>query len=275
MKRIYPLFIIIVIIAITLSFKQNNFVLSDGHPYLIYGFANQNSTGLSFFVIYIYLLIGIKFYNNRLVKISLTVLSIIFLILIALTGARSSLFSAMIIFIVSFLNKIPNKKTCIFLSKCFISIPIIIPLLYILLWNTSMNKDLTILGKHFFSERQIIWIEALEILKNNPFINHYGEYDNVANTGTYAHNLYLSIWWQYGIIGLAALIVVLYLLFRSVIKNIDSPIDFLIFSSLGILLLQQSFEETLLENVWLYIMVFNLISLIGVTTFQDKTCSIK
>lgn len=133
--------------------------------------------------------------------------------------ARTSLLCCLILLVIYFFNfKFIKTKWFIFVvfALCLSFI-----LAYVYLPTTTIGQNLnkyiySISGKNLFSGREELW---LLIIENNihPIVGYGGNYSlsNLTGSGLSAHNQFLSIWVQYGFIGL-----ILFLAFIVVLWNL-------------------------------------------------------
>ncbi len=253
----------VVVYAILTSQASSNYDMDA----LIYGFPNPNSAGMFFYLVTTYLVMGTLIYRQKYIKIALWILTAGAIHIIYLTKSRTSLICALLIILIVLFRYLPKLWTRRFILGAFVLSPFVTSYFYIVLWNIIDNKSVRLLGKPLFSERQRIWIRAYDYLSSHPFAVHYNQNANVANSGTFAHNLYVSIWWEYGVIILLAVIVIFLFVLFDFNKRVGSFADFALLCSIGCIFVQQSFEDSLFSSVWVYVMAFSLLSFVG---YLDK-----
>jgi hypothetical protein len=245
---------------------------------LIFGFPNPNNTGMFFYLASIYLMIGTLIYKKPYIKVALWILSASAIYIIYLTQSRTSLFCSLIIALLILFKYFPKPKARKWLIGLFGLSPFILSNFYVFLWNVIENKKVKLMGKPFFSERQQIWIKAYDYLSTNPFAIHYNQNTNVAGSGTFAHNLYISLWWEYGLIIMLAVVGLMLFTLFVYSRRVKTFADFAILCSVGFIFVQQSFEDSLFSSVWMYVMTFSLLCFIGnldKLMLKEKTDGIK
>jgi O-antigen ligase len=170
------------------------------------------STGLAL------VFVPVLYRDSRSEKIkNLYVLSaFIFLATIVLTFARSAWLSLIAVLVIYF--TINNKKKS--LPYILLAIVIMIILTGILSSNFSMvfkNRIVSLVQESSMQSRMLVWKQAFKIIVNRPITGvGLANYDyglEAFNTPPYiavpAHNNYLQIWAETGILGLAALLMVI------------------------------------------------------------------
>lgn len=251
------IFYLVVIISLVLGTLISSNYNRSG--YLMYGFENQNSTGVYFLVFLIsFDLVMTSKCNNK--KILNLIVLLAGLILLYLIGSRTSLFSFIIYLIVR--NISLRKKSLKFLIKLIIGIPFIIPLIYIITWVYLGESGITILGREIFTNRENLWINIFDnaqlLIRGN-----YSNLDNFLLTSQGSHNMYLSLMWGYGLFNFIIIVIFIYRAVSNIlIRNFITERNVLVSKSvfaLGVMFLHGSFEDVLFRNIWVTIMVFSLL----------------
>lgn len=152
-------------------------------------------------------------------------LFIVGIITILLTGKRGLLlFNATTIILIIFIRNIKNKKYLfnIFLSIMIVAL-IIVGSIYLFqninsVLSYTVDQDIT-------SGRINIYQMVVELIKKSPYIGN-GLYSVETIIGIKAHNIYLQLWAELGIVGLVVylytMIVVLYKSIKTYIGNVNN-----------------------------------------------------
>jgi O-antigen ligase len=94
------------------------------------------------------------------------------------------------------------------LATAIILFVVVYPLLHFTpVYEPLQQLSYELTGKNVYSGRQLIWLMILEVLSHKPVLG-YGPYfipENVLDTDLSAHNLYLQVALQVGIVGVIAL----------------------------------------------------------------------
>lgn len=129
------------------------------------------------------------------------------------TDSRTSIFAgfAFIALLIIFQKKlkITNKK--IYLLALMVSI--LIPLIYVWMYNSGIMIGTTLGGKGFYSGRETIWTEVFKRVMENPVFGSSNKLDFNGILST--HHSLLAILCYYGFIGLACSIAVIYKAFKN------------------------------------------------------------
>ena len=105
-------------------------------------------------------------------------------------------------------------------------------------------------GKSILSGREDLWTLLLHLIQQKPFFG-YGSGAlprHFLNTTLSAHNLYLQVALQVGLIGLATLLIFLYCIWRTFLRNNQDRRVALAASFFISILVYQLFEVTLTQN---------------------------
>lgn len=175
------------------------------------------------------------------------------------SSCRSMLIADIIYFIVLFIYKKTDNKKWSKLVTIEIFVLIFFIFFYIAIYDTYLGNELDLrsieyFGKAFFSGRQLIWIELIEVIKKQPFLGYGldklpGDLTIIKNS---AHNSYLQISMQIGIIGGIFLILIL----KNIVKSCENN-KYGIYRKYSIafvfaIIFAESFEVSIIEN-FLYI----------------------
>jgi len=160
-----------------------------------------------------------KIFFNRLFFVLISVS--LALILTKSLGALISIFSGLIIYFYlhSLLNKDFQKKERILDKKklLFISIFLIIIIVVFLIRQSDTKQH--ILPSFSLIMRLNYWGDTLKIIKTFPW-RGVGLGNFNISSARYAHNSYLQIWAEMGILGLASFLWLIVVVFKSAFKNI-------------------------------------------------------
>lgn len=225
--------------------------------FLRVGLVNTNTIGgYAFFVSYFIILYFIES-NKKFKYFNLLLTIVITLLIIYLSSTRSILF-AVSFTLMTFLcwkvitfKKILYNLYFIFILFIIFSITILYPKLY--LWDGFYKYNeisIKYTGKSLYSGRNQLWEILLDYISKKPFFG-YGSGALPAhffNTELSAHNLYIQVALQVGLIGLTFIILFLYLIWNKFWlnrKNLRVKLTGAFF--IGILV-YQIFEITLTQN---------------------------
>lgn len=176
---------------------------SDYSGALTLGYSNSNTTGLYLFFVEIFLLLS--FYKIKFSKkIPIIMVEIFVLYLIILSQCRTAFILGVVCFILSFIPKFRCP------SKIFVIICVIFPLIfygiYLFLSRRINNFDVILLGKSFFSGREILFEEGL-------YLSLFGKINGEILFGL---NVAQSVINTFGIIGYVLLCLFYYLSINDV-----------------------------------------------------------
>lgn len=186
---------------------------------------------------------------------------------IVIAGSRATL-SSIIISLLAFAFYQKRKKLLIIFV---IMLTIIISLLFLLpsQSNLLLSKKKISFSDPSFRERLNIWTDAFNMWFSNPFLGvgpKQFKFYSYSQNGTHAHNIYLNTLAQLGIIGLAALLYLFYLII-SELKRSDreNPLWYAVLLSFIIVLVNGILNTTLHSEHGL---IFSIICAIGLTKRQ-------
>ena len=110
---------------------------------------------------------------------------------------------------------------------------LIIPIIYIWLYKKFGDQGLFILGKNFFTGRELVWADAYDMITDSPILG-CGNEQVFAGKFDSAHNSLLAIWKTSGIIPVLVY-VVLFVFCRSISQNKHKTVAVLKVALLGYL----------------------------------------
>ena len=229
-------------------------------------FGNPNMTGIALSAPTMILVIMAVEQKSKIIRVVYMGISAVMLYLIYSTENRGS-FLTVIAFSVCAILALGKKKSWRITNKwiywVFKLLPIIIMVVYVFLYSVLPN-DLELLGKPFFSGRELGWRIALERLAYEPFTYHNFE-DGMLN-------LFLEGMQRYGIFAMIGYIWILFTFKKQNLKEL-SVRAYLAYLGFHIFFFQQSFESTLITGsysayVWSYI-------LLGVASMKESGGEVK
>ncbi len=222
-KKIY-LRMSVILLIILVVFSNPNLYRSRYYSILPYFPSdlglNPNTVAMLSMFLLIYIFQSIDFYiNNKKIKRAIQIITVIFVSWnIWITEGRSSIVTAVaFIWCVIFLkNKFASKHMKIYLIVLVISI--IIPIIYVAMYNSRFMVGETILGKSLYSGRESIWSDVIGLILDNPI---FGSSNKTVFSGGYlsAHNSLLAILCYYGVLGFLAYTSVCYISFKALNSN--------------------------------------------------------
>lgn len=179
------------------------------------------------------------------------------LFLIYMSSARSALLLVFIALVAKMVS-LYSKKIFNLLFPLLIIFNLILVVTYGWLYKSrlfiSLNEwSLEHFGKQIFSGRQEIWESGIQYALEKPLFGHFigiVPKDFIANTEyVHAHNQFLQVFLESGLVGLVCFIFMLTVIWRTFLKNMDSTLS--VWSAcfyLGILF-YQNFEISLFGNI--------------------------
>ncbi|WP_390359004.1 O-antigen ligase family protein [Virgibacillus byunsanensis] len=199
---IYPLWTIFVFLFSNILFLPR--LLSVGE------FTNANSTGIIAFLLLFFCFITIKD-SNYLLK-TINIYTILMLIVVLFTATSRTAQLAFIIVLITYLILFKLNKYVFVMVTLLIVFSISFVFFYTLSNETPVGNKLTELsreytGKNFYSGRDRIWNDAFEEVTNsNDTLTGLGNNIQYEAFSGYLHNLYVQLFYQAGIIGLALMV---------------------------------------------------------------------
>lgn len=265
------IFIIQAIFAVVCSVLPGSF--EYGALELHIGNPNQTAIILWTSFVFCYLYLAKRLVQKKYTFL-LTLIMIALVVMIILTQARSIMLAFIICLIWHFWGKRKNgyKNYPLIVQNILVLAPLYIPVLILVLMNILPN-EITIFGKLLFSGREQIWKNIADAFINNPFSHHLDTspfYSNImlnnAETlkGWGAHNGFLSIQWNYGILVLIPIVFILLINVKELRKYADANINSCIVYVITLAtLFSLSFEESLLMGNICTTTILPLLFIIG------------
>ena len=223
------------------------------------------------------LIVGMFLFNSRFYKI----LNFLFMVYILNeTGARTSMASAFIaMLILIFWNRFLSKNL-IYLIYYFFNI--FLSILIILFMTSRLDffdiealnlamRDFS--GKNLLSGRQEVWEEIIKMLPNHLMFGHGlgARVQDYTNLPLSAHNLYLQVLFQTGLVGLLIIFLVMTFIFIFIFKNKKHFLAKYLSSLFFIVLFTQNFEVTFSQNNIALSLLFWILLGLGLGYFiRDK-----
>lgn len=218
----------------------------------IYFFANPNFYGMFVFS-------SLAFVVNLRKKIR-PYLYMLFIVGLVVSGARAAQLSACVFLILLFFEKkwflTQRKNTAMILLVMVILLCMLTPFVYIsgVFDHYLLDINSVISSKNLESGRQIIWGYIMERFYVNPFLG-YGignmpeSYSNIYHRfdGLSAHNYFLQIAYQSGLVGVGLIIFTLSNLYLYLIK-VKTAASLSSSAFLIAIFIHQSFEVSLTQN---------------------------
>lgn len=239
-------------------------------------YKNENFLAvLLFSLLYFQVLAG--YYSKRIESSIFRICIILNLLLIVVSGARSVLIAMFMIAITALCIKyyptILNRLLSIVIlaSMTFVG-------LYVSLSFTTVGKKLNDLihaltGKNLFSGRHEIWEAVMLVIFEKPFTG-YGmgvRAHDIADIDLTAHNMFLQIILEYGIVGFILFWLLLFTIWRLLLKRLDNFAAKWSLCFMTGILVYNTFELTLFQNNYSIAVFQWLIIAIGVGFVQKKS----
>ena len=216
-------------------------------------YANPNTLGI-FSFLYFVLCLVIYHFNSRFISI---MCSFLFALMVFLSGSRTNLIALIIFGGINVFYKVISKNkfiwnTFILLVCIFIiAFTCIYPNLDKFSFYDSLSRiTFNLTGKNLYSGRNILWRSTIELIKQKPFWG-YGtgiQLSDFIDVGLSAHNLYIQITLQNGIIGLCIFIIFIILIWNLLYCTIKDGLIKLGASFFVSALILNVFEITLIQN---------------------------
>lgn len=188
--------------------------------------------------------------TTTLINIYFTIIIILNVVNIYLSGSRSLMISLGVFLVLSFFSfkKIIVKT----ISIGVLLMPLVLLVAIYLLYDSKMYNTLSSnYAQGFLTGRENIWIYYLNIFKQNPIFGlRYDPPLYVGSSGVLLdyHNLYLEILVKWGVFGLAAFLGVFFNRLVKINFNIDKFMHLCLYGYLSIIVLQAT-ESTYLSVV--------------------------
>ncbi len=194
------LHVLMIILNVFLFYKsfayKNNWIINSNS-------INSNQLAMNMFISFLYIMILSR--NFKLSKIIEIVFIFINILGINNFGSRTTYIALFFFLIMRYLisKEILFKKAKFRMIYYLVVIfSIIVPCVYVYIWKNSMNFGIDLMGKRFFTGREIMWNELFNSLNSIPKVL-FGLGDNMvySNGLLNTHNVSLHIIMSCGLIG--------------------------------------------------------------------------
>ncbi|MRI84622.1 hypothetical protein GIY09_01760 [Aerococcaceae bacterium WS4759] len=243
---------------------QNEYILVTNIPFYN-GNPNPNTVGAYGFLLSYFPAIYLTHRSRKIKIMGYSFFTLITVCILWFSSARALLVAFMVTFgVIVIWNFIIKNRTiynlffAIILVICF-SFIVIYPNLDSILPNFNSWDSLMIrfTGKRLLSGRNTLWKFALQLISEKPFWGHGSgaKLSDYFSSQLEAHNLYINIAFQVGIIGILTFVVGLWMLWNQFWENYKSPrvkisagyfVGIIIYQMFEITILQSGFERGVL-----------------------------
>ncbi|PER82241.1 O-antigen ligase family protein [Bacillus cereus] len=217
-------------------------------------YINPNTLGAIVLYLYIFFMFRMNYYKQRRIRsLYFFCVSFLSIFLIFYSQARSIWISLTVFFVTYYMWDFLYKRKifsrmyiCIILAFCML-FSFFYPRLpeydFALDWNREL---LELTGKSLFSGRQLVWKDLLNSAMENPLLGY--SFDMRFNGGMSAHNMYLEIILQSGILGLGFLLILFYSIWLYLCRYGHYVNARISGAALTAIIIHQLFEVTLIQN---------------------------
>ena len=263
---VYSFGAIIPAMSIFLGFGESMLYKDDVVRTVVFG-ANSNDLAIKLAIAIIVLGVHIIFNPLKITKFRYLIFPLIFILFIALlsTASRTGILALIAApFIWLILKTITSEsKLYSFASGIFLSIIILLPIIYIALQSSSLVSRFSLIGDGNFGGREVLWV-AYAIMISENFLFGYGlsgtdlvTFQYFGYGGETPHNIILQILIYAGIPGLIFFLLFLLRIFKAsyiTYKNTGILLPALLASPLlGYFMLTQSISEKIVWIMMAYI----------------------
>lgn len=225
--------------------------------FVLPGLLNTNTIGSFAYFLTFFPLLFLVGYTKKLKRSRIMLIFALTALVILATDARSILLSAAVGLVTYVLWKGITKSKFLFNLYFFLIVAInyfiivIYPNLY--KWEhfyTFNDWSLRFTGKPIMTGRNTIWAQLLDLISLKPWLGHGSGVlpEDFLSTSLSAHNLYLQIGLQTGIIGISLLVLFFFVVWRMLWKNKTDLRVKLVGAFLISIMIHQTFEVTLTQN---------------------------
>ncbi|OOF21182.1 hypothetical protein BZJ19_16680, partial [Salinivibrio proteolyticus] len=240
-----------------------------GGNFKVWLLPNMNPNVMGFFVC-LNLLLLIYFVGSRcgliLKSISLLLIPLAFFLIFVSTARSIWLALAICLIIYTVMQSlISNRSIFNVLAFLVTFLLLFFPHIYIYLSESTLGIQIDtfvsdVTNKRFFTGREVIWQEMYKGLGDSVFFGMgMGATNSDIGLRSSSHNLYMSFFFQFGVVGVAFFLLSFFLVIKNAVRNLDAymgyknrDICFKCTSLMGALLIsllvQQSFELFLFQN---------------------------
>jgi O-antigen ligase len=227
---------------------------------------NKNYLGTQLLFMSVVTACAIRFLRDPLERLLCVAVLTMLMLLLVVTSSRASLLAAGFFFLAyfmwPFLSRRRSRLTALFVTTLTLSI-LIVPT-YVALWASPLGADLdnlsmSMTGQRFFSGRQFVWPVYMLVIMDAPLFGHGFVFDQIIHPALWeglpehyeklsAHNLYLMIAIQTGMIGLLAFCIFVIGIWRLLTRNPRHAATRIAAPAFLAFLLHEVFEVTLVQN---------------------------
>lgn len=240
----------------------------------IYG--NENYLAVLLFAMFFFHILAIK-YSRGMERAIFFLLLAMNALLIVMTSARSVLIGIVVIFIawkiLQVSKKVFAKLIYLVIIGNFLFVGVYVGLKGTGLGDLLNGFSVTVFNKNLFSGRPEIWQGVIQAIMEKPFFGHgLGvRARDVAETNLTAHNMYLQILLEFGIVGFIAFLIVLISIWTVLLKNVDHFVAKLSACFMLGILVYNYFELTLFQNNYSIALFQWLIMTIGISFMRGSS----
>lgn len=247
--------------------------------FIMFGFKsiyrNENYLAVFLFALFFFHILAVK-YSRYMERVIFLIVLAMNALLIVTTSARSVLIGIFVIFIAWIIaksyRKLFDKLIYIVLVGNFLFVG-----LYVGLKDTGFGDllngfSLTVFNKNLFSGRPEIWQGVISAILEKPLFG-YGlgvKAHEVADTHLTAHNMYLQILLEFGIIGFVVFLLVILSIWTLLMKRTKHFVARLSACFMLGILVYNTFELTLFQNNYSIAVFQWLIMSIGIRFTEEK-----
>ena len=238
-------------------------------------FRNENYLGVLLFCMLFFNILSIK-YSEAIKRLFFIFIMLINLFLILLTGSRAVLIGLMVIIgawiILKSYHHIFDKLFYLVIIGNLLFVGIYVSIKNTFIGDFLNKLSVSIFNKNLFSGRSDIWDSVLQVIIKNPWFG-YGvgiRAPDIAETESTAHNMYLQVLLEVGVVGLLLFVLLLYSMWRVLNNRLNHFVTkWSACFMLGILVYNE-FELTLMINNYSIAAFQWLIMTIGISFTENK-----
>lgn len=225
--------------------------------FVLPGVLNTNTIGSFAFYLSFFPLLFLAGYAKGLRKTSMLLVFGMTILIIYASDTRSILLSAGFGFMTFILWKLITKYKVLYYTYFALIILfnyfiiVVYPNLY--KWEhfyTVNDLSLQLTGKPIMTGRNTIWAQILDLIEKNLWFGHGSNVipEDFLSTSLSAHNLYLQIGLQSGLIGILLLLFFFFTIWKTLWKNKKDPRVMISSCFFISIIVHQTFEVTLTQN---------------------------
>ena len=169
-----------------------------------------------FLFIFLYEIIEDTGWRKKRKRLLQIVIMILLMYYIFLTSARTTIVSCIIFLLLFSMCRYKNQKLTRNLFFVGLCMSLGIVFIYISMYLSGFMIGDTVWGKGFYTGRQVIWIEALELVREHFLFGFSNKIAFGPKGMLSVHNSLLAILCYFGVFGLFSTIVVLFMSFKKI-----------------------------------------------------------